>query len=86
MRRTPSRAVDPHQAHQRLARTQYGVENTRDVASDLQAQVAGQRTGDSFLPRITGRTTEDQVRSVISVLVRLGLAVDETTGPDVEGL
>jgi hypothetical protein len=82
----PPRIVDPRNAHHRVARHQYAVQTPKEVAGDLEVVANKARTSGALVPRITGQTHDDILRSIIDVLVRQGLAIDETTGPDVEGL
>lgn len=86
MRRQAPRVVDPREAHSRVARTQYGAASTKQVQADLADGLAALRTASGVTPRVTGQTVSDIQQSLIAALVRLGLIVDETTGPDVEGL
>lgn len=79
MRPTEPRLIDPSQAHQRVAREQYGVKNPRSIDEDAQATRDLERLPASDRPRITGsHQSGEATRELLASLERLGLVTDET--------
>lgn len=79
MRRDEPRLIDPSQAHQRVAREQYGVKNPRSIDDDAQAGRELERLPASDRPRITGSQSRGEaIQELLSSLERLGLITDET--------